>query len=283
MQDGFFLCRFRKSYCQEVNERLREEDSNGTTSTGGTVASAAISTTPPAATSASSSSLSAEAKKRRTEEAEEVLTRPLPKEVLEKILLLLDSPRDISAAAAVSHGWHDAALGCGHWRHLLPSQWARGQWSFREVRPTEAEVGAILRTFGESSESLVGVGMEEEEEQVLAHTVGKRVGGSLKNSFNFPFPSFLRLPTMKRIPLPPYPTSSPPPAERTSCTFAWPGGFSPWTVWVPPCLNWSYPAVAGSPTPTSGPSSGNAPICAGKKIMAELPSWTKKPCTPVCF
>ncbi len=68
----------------------------------------------------------------------------------------------------VSRSWREASLSRSRWRLLLPTQWARGEWSFAEARTTEAEIAAMVRkgnSLGASQESLADYEEEDEEEE----------------------------------------------------------------------------------------------------------------------
>ncbi len=75
---------------------------------------------------------------------------------------------NFTVLSRVSRSWRAASLSHSRWRLLLPTQWARGEWSFAEARTTEAEIADMVRkgnSLGASQESLADYEEEDEEEE----------------------------------------------------------------------------------------------------------------------
>ena len=74
----------------------------------------------------------------------------LPDEIMIKILGLL-GPKDLLRLARTSHGFHRLVFTPKLWRRVLPTQWARGKWSF------QPEVVADDHRKGEPTSSLASL------------------------------------------------------------------------------------------------------------------------------
>ncbi len=121
--------RFRKSYCQEVNDHLKkqktDEDNDG---------------------------CAAEVR------PQTVTIAHLPHEVMESVFEYL-TPRELLKAAAVSSVWYKLAVQPKFWHRILPTQWCRGDWSFANH---SLELSAPDSK--SSSESLDSVGSDEKQQ-----------------------------------------------------------------------------------------------------------------------
>ena len=97
--------RFKKSYCQEVNDFLKNKPTEHSAG-------------PPAVK-----------KTKVTLETDLSPFEKLPEEILVVIFSHL-SPKSLINCGAVSQRWQKVAFSSVFWRALYPTQWARGQWSF---------------------------------------------------------------------------------------------------------------------------------------------------------
>lgn len=135
---SFDSLRFRKSYCQEVNDFYTPPES------------AVIDQNENSKASTSSSSSCALSSSLAT-------VHDLPGEVVAHILTFLDDPRDLLRSSAVCRSWNDlVTLTSALWPSLRPTQWARGVWTFKRVEPDSAAMAAILtsNSLASSTESL---------------------------------------------------------------------------------------------------------------------------------
>ena len=141
--------RFRKTYCEEVEEKQKKKAS----STLQTSSSSSVSDHP-SATSTSSSRIPSSNTKTICD---------LPSEILAKLFGYLIDPRDLLRAARVNKRWNESAFQPKYWKTICPIQWARGDWSFQLSDPL-GEGQASLRTgnssLASSTESLNSLPVE---------------------------------------------------------------------------------------------------------------------------
>lgn len=123
--------RFRKTYCQEVDDFYQTE-----------IPSSSSSNMPPSST---------QVKAIKVDFPHGLSLEQLPSELLVSILNHLNA-RDLLRFGQVSKRCQQLAMSPRFWGTLLPTQWARGEWSFAYVEPKAKDM--VLNGLTVSSESL---------------------------------------------------------------------------------------------------------------------------------
>lgn len=171
---GFTLedLRFKKTYCQEVNE-LKEAKARKLSGEEGPSCSTKQSKDSNGEVVAKKSKLAEELKE---DSKKTCKINDLPEEILVLIFSHL-SPKSLLACGAVNQRWRSVAFSPVFWRALYPTQWARGQWSFDRLAAHDddlayfADLPSAASSLASSVESLVS----EESEETSANelTVAK--------------------------------------------------------------------------------------------------------------
>ena len=147
--------KFRKTYCEEVDEKTRQlakKARNDDTKPQGTEpettqASKEESPPPTASTSAPADA------------GYDIHSALLPDEIMLKILQWL-GPKDLLRLARTNRNYHRLVFTPKLWRRVLPTQWARGNWSFQpEVVADDrrGEAPSCLASLASSTDSLNSV------------------------------------------------------------------------------------------------------------------------------
>lgn len=68
----------------------------------------------------------------------------LPEELVVAMFMFL-SPKELAIVAKVSKMWNIISKDKSLWRTLLPSQWARGHWSFQQIELLDRDIGKMVQ------------------------------------------------------------------------------------------------------------------------------------------
>ena len=147
--------KFRKTYCEEVDEKTRQlakkarnDDAKPQGSEPETKQASKEESPPPTA----STSAPADA-------GYDIHSALLPDEIMLKILQWL-GPKDLLQLARTNRNYHRLVFTPKLWRRVLPTQWARGNWSFQpEVVADDrrGEAPSCLASLASSTDSLNSV------------------------------------------------------------------------------------------------------------------------------
>ena len=150
--------KFRKTYCEEVDEmtgvsakKAKNDDTKRRGNESRTTAEALKEESPAPGPGASTSA--------PTDVGHAFHSALLPDEIMIKILGLL-GPKDLLRLARTNHGFHRLVFTPKLWRRVLPTQWARGNWSFQPevfADDRKGEPSSSLASLASSTDSLNSV------------------------------------------------------------------------------------------------------------------------------
>ncbi len=166
--------RFKKSYCQEVNEFFKNKGGESSKSTKEKDLEEAV--------VAKKSKLVVPGD--NDQDAESCSQRASIEDLPEELLVVIFShmcPRSLMACAGVNRRWRKVAFSSVFWRALYPTQWARGQWSFDYIPLDLKADESLLGSFSGASSAVSSLSssvesLSEEDETASAINPAPKAG-----------------------------------------------------------------------------------------------------------